>query len=275
MATLQKAVAEHGVHRVIVAPGAADADQMLDAIRTVKALGVKVSVLPRMLEVVGSSVEFDDVDGMTLLGVPTYGLTRSSKFLKRSMDVVGAAVALVVLAPLLAFIALAIRLTSPGPAFYRQTRVGRQDAEFTMLKFRTMHVDAHRRRSELRALNEAVDGLFKIRDDPRITRVGRFLRRSNLDELPQLLNVLRGEMSLVGPRPLVPDEDAHLAGWERRRLDIKPGMTGIWQILGGSTRIPLPEMVKLDYLYAANWSLWTDVKTLLRTIPHVLARRGV
>ena len=275
MATLQHAVAEHGVHRVIVAPGAADADQMLDAIRTVKALGVKVSVLPRMLEVVGSSIEFDDVDGMTLLGVPTYGLTRSSKFLKRSMDLVGSALALALLAPLFGLIAIAIRLTSPGPAFFRQTRVGLHDEQFVMLKFRTMHAGAHGRRRELRALNEAVDGLFKIRDDPRITRVGRFLRRSNLDELPQLINVLRGEMSLVGPRPLVPDEDSALAGWERRRLDIKPGMTGVWQILGGSTRIPLPEMVKLDYLYAANWSLWTDVKTLLRTIPHVLARRGL
>jgi lipopolysaccharide/colanic/teichoic acid biosynthesis glycosyltransferase len=144
-----------------------------------------------------------------------------------------------------------------------------------MIKFRTMHVGAHVRRAELQAMNQAAEGLFKIKDDPRATRVGRFLRCSAIDELPQLVNVLRGEMSLVGPRPLVPDEDCRLAGWQRRRLDLKPGMTGIWQILGGSTRISLEEMVKLDYLYAANWSLWTDVKTLIRTVPHVLARRGV
>jgi exopolysaccharide biosynthesis polyprenyl glycosylphosphotransferase len=275
MNTLARVVAEHGVHRVIVAPGTAQADQMLDAIRGVKALGVKVSVLPRMLEVVGSSVTFDDVDGLTLLGMPTYGLTRSSMFLKRAMDIVGSAVALALLAPLFACIAVAIRLTSPGPAFFRQTRIGVRDEGFEMLKFRTMYAGSERRRAELRSLNEAAEGLFKIRDDPRITRVGHFLRGSSFDELPQLINVLRGQMSLVGPRPLVPDEDCNLAGWERRRLDLKPGMTGVWQILGGSTRIPLHEMVKLDYLYAANWSLWTDVKTLLRTVPHVLARRGL
>jgi exopolysaccharide biosynthesis polyprenyl glycosylphosphotransferase len=275
MDSLATVVAKHDIHRVIVAPGASDGDQMLDAIRVVKALGVKVSVLPRLLEVVGSSVEFDDLDGLTLLGTPTYGLTRSSKALKRTFDLVVSAVALVLLAPVFAIFALAIKLTSPGPVIFRQTRVGYADKHFEMLKFRTMHVGAHALRAELRSMNEAVEGLFKIRDDPRITPVGRFLRRSVLDELPQLINVLRGEMSLVGPRPLVPDEDCRLAGWQRRRLDLKPGMTGIWQILGGSTRIPLDEMVKLDYLYVANWSLWTDIKTMVRTLPHVVARRGL
>jgi lipopolysaccharide/colanic/teichoic acid biosynthesis glycosyltransferase len=115
--------------------------------------------------------------------------------------------------------------------------------------------------------------LFKILDDPRLTRVGRFLRRSSLDELPQLFNVLRGDMSLVGPRPLVPDEDSQVLGWQRDRLRLKPGMTGLWQIFG-SSRIPLHEMVKIDYLYTAQWSLWTDITTLLRTIPHMLSRRG-
>jgi exopolysaccharide biosynthesis polyprenyl glycosylphosphotransferase len=275
MDTLAAVLATYDVHRVIIAPGTGDSDQMLDAIRVVKALGVKVSVLPRLLEVVGSSVEFDDLDGLTLLGIPTYGLTTFSRALKRIMDQVGSAVALVLLAPVFAIFAIAIRRTSPGPALFRQTRVGYADQHFEMYKFRTMHVGAHALRAELSAMNEAADGLFKIRDDPRITPIGRFLRRSALDELPQLINVLRGEMSLVGPRPLVPDEDCRLAGWQRRRLDLKPGMTGIWQILGGSTRIPLDEMVKLDYLYAANWSLWTDVKTIVRTVPHVVARRGL
>jgi lipopolysaccharide/colanic/teichoic acid biosynthesis glycosyltransferase len=125
----------------------------------------------------------------------------------------------------------------------------------------------------LYALNEA-EGLFKIADDPRVTRVGRWLRRFSLDELPQLVNVLRGEMSLVGPRPLVSDDDARITGLDRRRLHLTPGMTGHWQILG-SARVPLPEMVKLDYLYVAGWSLWSDAKILLRTVPYVLARRGM
>jgi exopolysaccharide biosynthesis polyprenyl glycosylphosphotransferase len=274
MESLAKLLIEHDIHRVIVAPGAGDSDQILDAIRVVKSLGVKASVLPRLLEVVGSSVEFDDVDGLTLLGTPTYGLTRSSRALKRAMDIAGALAGLILLAPLLAACALLIKLTSRGPVLFRQTRIGYGDQPFEMIKFRTMHAGAHALRAELQDLNEAAEGLFKIKDDPRITRVGRFLRCSAIDELPQLWNVLWGEMSLVGPRPLVPDEDCRLAGWQRRRLDLKPGMTGIWQILGGSTRIPLDEMVKLDYLYAANWSLWTDVKTLIRTVPHVLARRN-
>jgi lipopolysaccharide/colanic/teichoic acid biosynthesis glycosyltransferase len=142
-----------------------------------------------------------------------------------------------------------------------------------MWKFRTMVDGADALKPALRALNEA-DGLFKIADDPRVTRVGRWLRRYSLDELPQLVNVLRGEMSLVGPRPLVGDDDAQITGLDRRRLILTPGMTGRWQILG-SARVPLSEMIKLDYLYVTGWSLWSDVKILLRTVPYVLARRGM
>jgi lipopolysaccharide/colanic/teichoic acid biosynthesis glycosyltransferase len=141
-----------------------------------------------------------------------------------------------------------------------------------MLKFRSMVVDADTRKAELRGLNEA-DGLFKISDDPRMTGVGRLLRRSWLDELPQLSNVLRGDMSLVGPRPLVLDEDEKIVGWHRERLHLTPGMTGPWQVLGAA-RVPLREMVTIDYLYVTNWSLWGDVKILLRTVPCVVARRG-
>jgi lipopolysaccharide/colanic/teichoic acid biosynthesis glycosyltransferase len=128
-------------------------------------------------------------------------------------------------------------------------------------------------KDELRARNEAGGGLFKIADDPRVTRVGRFLRKTSLDELPQLFNVVRGDMSLVGPRPLILDEDQRIKGWDRRRLSLTPGMTGHWQILG-SARVPLHEMVKIDYLYVAGWSLWSDIKILLRTVPYMLARRG-
>jgi exopolysaccharide biosynthesis polyprenyl glycosylphosphotransferase len=262
----------HAVDRVLIVPSVGADDELLDVIRAVKAFGVKVSVVPRLYEVIGSSAAIDDVDGTTLLGIRRYGLARSSRWLKRAMDVAGAAAALWLTSPLLIAIAIAIRLDSPGPALFRQRRIGQGEKEFEMVKFRTMSEDADHQKAELAALNEA-DGLFKIADDPRITRVGRFLRRTSLDELPQLINVLRGEMSLVGPRPLVADDDERVQGWERRRLYVPPGMTGHWQILG-SSRVPLGEMVKIDYLYGANWSLWNDVKILLRTVPYVLARRG-
>ena len=168
---------------------------------------------------------------------------------------------------------MAISLDSSGPIFFRQVRVGRDGKHFRMFKFRSMVADAEKRKDDLRALNEAGDGLFKLTDDPRVTRVGRFLRRTSLDELPQLFNVLRGEMSLVGPRPLVVDEDAQVLGLDRSRLHLTPGMTGPWQILG--SRVPMQEMVGIDYLYVANWSLWLDIKILLRTVRHVMRRTNL
>jgi exopolysaccharide biosynthesis polyprenyl glycosylphosphotransferase len=271
MEDLALVLVEHNVHRVIVVPGPADAGEALDAIRTVKSLGVKVSVCPRMFEVLGSAVEFDDVDGVTLLGLHRSRISRSSSMVKRGMDIAGSLLALILLSPLLIAISLAIKLNSRGPVLYRQPRVGR-DGEFHMLKFRSMRDGADAEKAQLLSLNET-EGLFKIAEDPRVTRVGRFLRRRSLDELPQLWNVLWGQMSLVGPRPLVPEDDARVEGWQRERLTVAPGMTGAWQILG-STRVPLQEMVKLDYLYWANWSLWMDIKILLRTFLYVLGARS-
>jgi lipopolysaccharide/colanic/teichoic acid biosynthesis glycosyltransferase len=243
-------------------------------VRTLKAVGVRVSVLPRMLEVVGSSVEFDDLHGVTLMGVRSFDLTRSSAAVKRAFDLLGASIGLLAVSPLMIAFAVAIKLDSRGPVFFRQLRVGRHGQRFHMFKFRTMVPDADALKDSLRDRNEAQEGLFKIAKDPRTTRMGRFLRRSALDELPQLLNIVRGEMSLVGPRPLVIEEDQCIDGWHRRRLELMPGMTGPWQILGPA-RVPLKEMVAIDYLYVANWSLWTDVKILLRTVPHVFGRRGL
>jgi exopolysaccharide biosynthesis polyprenyl glycosylphosphotransferase len=262
------------VHRVIVAPRSADAGEMLDLVRTLKAVGVKVSVLPRLLEVVGSSVEFDDLHGVTVLGVRRFELTRSSRAVKRAFDLLGASLGLVAVGPAMLAIALAIKLDSRGPVFFRQLRVGQHGKRFYMVKFRTMVPDAEALKESLRESNEAQEGLFKIAADPRITRVGRLLRKCALDELPQLLNIVTGEMSLVGPRPLVIDEDSRIEGWHRQRSTLMPGMTGPWQILGPA-RVPLSEMVAIDYLYIANWSLWADVKILLRTVPHVVGRHGL
>ena len=270
---LSRVVAEHQIERVIIAPHSDGQDEILDAIRLIKAVGVKVSVLPRLLEVVGSTSTFDDIDGLWLLGVRQFGLARSSELIKRSADILASGLALLVLGPLFVLLTLAVKLDSDGPIFFRQSRIGCRGDRFNMLKFRSMVPDAEARKAELQELNEAKGGLFKIEKDPRITRVGGLLRKTSLDELPQLLNVLKGDMSLVGPRPLVPDEDALIEGWQRRRLAVKPGMTGLWQIFG-SSRIPMHEMVKIDYIYGANWSLWLDLRILLRTVPYVLSRRG-
>jgi exopolysaccharide biosynthesis polyprenyl glycosylphosphotransferase len=266
-------VSELALDRLIVAPGTVDSDRALEFVETAKTLGVRVSVIPRVFEVIGSSVEFDHLEGEVLLGVRRFGLTRSSHAIKRTLDVLVSATGVIALAPLLALFALIIKIESRGGVLFRQTRIGRDGQPFSMLKFRTMIDGADGQKVELRALNEA-DGLFKIADDPRITRFGRWLRSTYLDELPQLWNVLRGEMSLVGPRPLVCEDDARIQGWHRRRLQLTPGMTGHWQVLGAA-RVPLQEMVAIDYLYAANWSLWLDIQLLLRTFPHVLTRQGM
>jgi exopolysaccharide biosynthesis polyprenyl glycosylphosphotransferase len=269
---LGRAIREHRAQRVVIAADSAPPEHVHETIQLAKRLGVKVSLLPRLFEVVGSSVAFDYLGGLTLLGVRRFGLSRRARVVKRTFDVVGSVALVLLLSPLLLAIAVSIRVTSPGPALFRQMRVGRHGRPFEMLKFRSMIAEADALKHKLRLLNEA-DGLFKIDADPRVTAVGRLLRRSWLDELPQLLNVLRGDMSLIGPRPLVLDEDEKIVGWHRQRLDLTPGMTGPWQVLGAA-RVPLRDMVTIDYLYVANWSLWGDVKILLRTVPCVLARRG-
>jgi exopolysaccharide biosynthesis polyprenyl glycosylphosphotransferase len=270
---LLEMIASAQAHRVIIGPHGLTNATTFELVEAARAAGTRVSLLPDMLEVVGSSVDFDDLYGVTLLGVRHTDLSRSSHRLKRVFDFAGALVAFAVTAPAMAIIALAIRLDSPGPVLFRQPRIGRDGEPFTIFKFRTMVDEADRLKDELRELNEA-DGLFKITDDPRITRVGRVLRPSSLDELPQIFNVLLGQMSLVGPRPLVADEDGRILGARRGRLRLTPGMTGQWQI-SGSARVPLEDMVKLDHLYVSNWTLWGDVKILLRTVPYVLSRRGL
>jgi exopolysaccharide biosynthesis polyprenyl glycosylphosphotransferase len=268
--SLEDVVIAHRVGRVVVSDAELSEAELLTVLRESKAASVKVSMLPGISSAIGPSVEVDDVGGITILGINPPVLSRTSALLKRAVDLLGATVLLVATTPLLLGLALAVRLTSPGPAFFRQRRIGKGGREFTLVKLRTMVVDAEARRGALLAQSRDPAWL-DLEADPRVTRVGRLLRQTSLDELPQLWNVLRGEMSLVGPRPLSLDDDSKIDGWGRGRLDLTPGMTGLWQVLG-RTSLPFEEMVRLDYLYVTNWSLWGDVRLMLRTVPAVLRR---
>ncbi len=193
---------------------------------------------------------------------------------KRLLDILGAAVLLVLLSPLFLLIILLVKLDSPGPVFFKQTRVGKWGRLFFMWKFRSMYIDAEERKRELERLNEMKGGvIFKMKDDPRVTRVGRFIRKASIDELPQLWNVLKGDMSLVGPRPPVPKEVALYTLADRRRLEVTPGITCIWQVSGRSD-IPFDKQVELDVAYIQSQSLWLDILLLMKTIPAVLFGRG-
>ncbi len=266
-----------GVDRVVVGFPRVSRDETVELTRTLRELGVQIDLVPRLFEVISPANSFHSVEGLALLGLPPPQLAPSSRFLKRMTDVGVSAAGLVAVAPVLALIAALIKLDSPGPVLFRQARMGSGDRVFRIAKFRTMVADADARKGAVAHLNKHLQSggdsrMFKIPDDPRLTRVGRFLRRYSLDELPQLLNVLRGEMSLVGPRPLIPAEDLHVREWARHRLDLAPGITGPWQILGRSD-IEFEEMLRLDYLYVTTWSLAKDVELLCRTIPAVLGRR--
>lgn len=273
LADLPRVVDEQQVDRVIVAFSRARHNDLLRVVRACADRAVKVNIVPRLFEVVSSRALVDDIEGIPLLDVGHVELSRFNMAVKRAFDLVVGSLLFVLVLPLFAAIAIAIKLDSPGPVFYRQERMGRGRRVFRIYKFRSMHAGADAERPLLADRNEYSGPMFKIRDDPRMTRVGRWLRRWSLDELPQLLNVLKGDMSLVGPRPLWVVEAEQCRGWTQKRLDITPGMTGLWQVLGRSA-IPFDEMVKLDYMYVTGWSLAWDVKLLLQTIPAVLSRRG-
>jgi exopolysaccharide biosynthesis polyprenyl glycosylphosphotransferase len=265
-------LAEHRVDRVVVSAEGIEDDQLLELVDLCRTLGIKVSALPSLAAMIGPAATIDQLEGVTVIGLNLPSLPRSSQVLKRALDVVGASLLLVVTAPLWLVAAVAIRIDSPGPILFRQERIGRGGKPFRLAKFRSMVADAEARREALLAQSRQAAWL-DLEHDPRVTRVGRILRLTSIDELPQLWSVLRGDMSLVGPRPLVAQEDCNVLGWARGRLDLTPGLTGMWQVLG-RTHIPFEQMVMLDYLYVANWSLWTDVKLMLRTLPTVVTRNG-
>ena len=231
---------------------------------------VSVKLLPDLGEILPNSFDLHHIAGRPYLG---FSPVANVNWLKRATDLAFTSAGLLVTWPILILIALAIKIDSPGPVLHRQQRVGKDGRLFEILKFRSMYRDAEQRRAELSALNEATGPLFKMRDDPRVTRVGRILRRTSLDELPQLLNVMRGEMSLVGPRPPLPSEVERYEEWQLGRLRAVPGMTGLWQVSGRS-EVSFHDMVRLDLHYIRNWSLSLDLEILCRTLPAVIANRG-
>ena len=258
--------------RVIIDRNEFVAEQVIGMIDTCRRLSIKVSILPDAVESLGPSVEVDAVQGVTLLGVNPPMLGMTSRAIKRTFDLVIATTILIVFAIPMVLMSVAIKIDSRGPVLFAQRRVGRGGKTFRLFKFRTMANDAEERHRELMKQSRDPNWL-DLERDPRVTRVGGFLRRTSLDELPQLINVLRGEMSLVGPRPLPEAEDRMVNGYARGRLDLTPGVSGLWQVLG-RTVIPFDEMVKLDYMYVTNWSLWLDLRLMLQTLPAVLGRRG-
>jgi len=272
---LDAIIEAQNIDRVIIAFSRASHEELLESIRACRDAGVAIDVVPRLFEFLDGVRALDQVGGLPLLSIGTPTLTKVSLAAKRILDVLGSGGLLLLFSPLMIAMAIAIKVESRGPVFFRQPRAGRQRSSFRLIKFRSMYVDAEDRKAELADLNEADDGvMFKIRKDPRVTRVGSFMRRFSIDELPQLANVLVGEMSLVGPRPLIfPETDALEEHWHLRRLELRPGLTGPWQVYGRSQN-PFQEMVRFDYQYVAGWSLARDIEILLATIPAVLSGRG-
>ncbi len=258
---------------LFVASTAVSADQMSAVARAARREGLELRVSANLPEVHSTRVALQPIDGVMTLALQPVHLTGAQAVVKRTFDIVVSGLSLILLSPVSLLIALVIKVDSTGPIHFRQERVGRHQRPFTLLKFRTMVADAEAMQDTLRDANEVDEPLFKIRNDPRTTRVGRFLRRWSLDELPQLWNVLRGDMSLVGPRPSLAQEVAQYEPWHLDRLEVRPGMTGLWQVSGRSA-LNFDDYVRLDLYYIENWSLAYDLFVMARTIPAVVRRTG-
>jgi exopolysaccharide biosynthesis polyprenyl glycosylphosphotransferase len=248
-------------------------EEFLEILRSVRLRGVRMRAVPGALALMRSRPVLSQSMGLPLLEVRYPHLDNTQRAMKRALDVTLSLAGLLLLSPVFLAVAVAIKRDSPGPVFFRQKRAGADEKVFVCYMFRSMYEDAERRQAELEAMNEADGPVFKIKDDPRVTRVGRFLRRWSVDELPQLINVLKGEMSLVGPRPLPLRDFERMGELQKRRLAAVPGMTGYWQISGRSN-LSFEEMVRLDLYYIENWSLSFDLKIILRTLGAVLRREG-
>lgn len=265
-------VTRHGIEQLILVPEADHLDFATECFLAVDGFKVNAALVPPLKDFLLSPAGVEHVEGVPLISLGRLSYSPRMMPGKRLVDVVGASIGLLLISPVLAAVALAIKLEDRGPVFFAQRRAGHRGRYFKMLKFRSMCTDAEKRLADLQEANDSDGLLFKMRDDPRVTRVGRFIRKTSLDELPQLVNVLKGEMSLVGPRAL-PVEVEHFGDLAIKRLNVRPGCTGFWQVLGRSD-ITYDEMVKLDLAYIQNWSLWVDVQLMLKTIPVLLLRKG-
>jgi exopolysaccharide biosynthesis polyprenyl glycosylphosphotransferase len=270
---LEDAIRDSGAECVFVATSAVTPEEMVKVTKMAREGRAEVRLSSMISDIVSTRLMVQPVGNVITLSLKPVRLTGAQALTKRALDVTLSSLALLVTAPFLAVMAAAIKITSRGPVFFRQERVGHHGHHFFMLKFRTMVAGADAMLDSLRDQNEATGPLFKLRDDPRITRVGRLLRRFSLDELPQFLNVLRGDMSVVGPRPPLPAEVALYEDWHYGRLEVRPGITGLWQVRGRS-HLPFDDYVRLDLYYIENWSLAFDLFILLKTVPAVLSGRG-
>ncbi|MEM7349800.1 MAG: sugar transferase [Acidobacteriota bacterium] len=273
MEDILQIVEDHPVDDVLFCINRRDLDRMEDLLLALHEQGIRTQFALNLFPHTKARTRFEELDGVPLLTLSTTPEQPVLLALKRLLDVAMSLLLLVLALPIVLLIGLVIKLTGKGRVFYRQTRCGLNGRRFTLYKFRTMVADAEQRQTELLHLNEMNGPVFKLRRDPRVTWFGRFLRRFSLDELPQLWNVLRGDMSLVGPRPPIPDEVARYQRWQRRRLSMKPGLTCLWQI-SGRNQIDFDRWIELDLQYIDSWSPWLDMKILLKTVPAVLSGRG-
>jgi len=270
---LPRVVQEEAIDEVIITLPWMYHRKILGIMRQCERERVRARIVPDLFQLALSKVDIEDLGGIPIIGVKEVSITGWNLAFKRVSDIVFSLAGLILFSPLMLLIALAIKLDSPGPVLFKQIRVGKGGQEFVFYKFRSMYQGAEEERPQLADLDEVAGPTFKIRHDPRCTRVGRILRRTSLDELPQLYNVLRGEMSLVGPRPALPSEVEQYKEWHQRRLEISPGITGLWQVSGRS-QLTFDEMCLLDIYYLENWSPLLDLKIALKTIPAVLAGTG-
>ena len=266
-------VTEQRVDEVVVALPWSDHRRILDIFQQCDRLGVRARTVPDLFQLSLNRVDVEDLGGIPLIGLRLAAIHGANLLVKRSMDVALGSLIMIAALPIMGLLAVAIRLDSPGPIIFRQKRVGMHRAEFVLYKFRSMRVGAEEEHARLLAHNEMTGPLFKMRDDPRRTRVGRFLRKTSLDELPQLFNVFKGEMSLVGPRPHIAAEVAQYQDWQKQVLEAPPGMAGLSQV-SGRAQLSFDEQCLLDIYYIENWSPGLDLKILLRTIPKVLSGEG-
>jgi exopolysaccharide biosynthesis polyprenyl glycosylphosphotransferase len=270
---LAEVIEQQRADEVVITLPSAEHERILEIVMRCRQLGVEFRLVPDTYDLTLGTLEVDDMAGIPLIGLRETALHGLNLALKRGIDIVVASIALAGALPVMLLVALAVRLESPGAVLFPQLRVGARGRIFKVYKVRSMYRDADRRLNELSARNEAGGVIFKMKEDPRRTRVGRIIRRLSLDEVPQLWNVLVGDMSLVGPRPPLPHEVEQYDEWHKRRLEVTPGLTGLWQVSGRSD-LPFDEMVMLDLYYIENWSLGLDLKIILQTIPAVLSMRG-